>query len=57
MGVFRTGGPNKKYGLRITIGNRTFEKWYGSDSVKRDEKHNDYVAEGADVVQDIEKDK
>ena len=45
------------YGLRITKNGKTFEKWYGSDSVKRDEKHNTYVNKGAQVVQDIEKPK
>jgi hypothetical protein len=51
----KVSGPNTKYGLLITKNGKTFEKWYGSDSVKRDEAHNTWVAKGATVVQDIEK--
>lgn len=49
---------HKEYGLRITMPRKgTFEKWYGSDSVKRDEKHHWYWQKGATVVQDIERSK
>ena len=53
--VRETSGPNMKYGILVTMpGKRPKEKWYGSDSVKRDEEHNKWVAKGALVVQDIQ---
>jgi len=57
VAFFGKQGPNKNYGLRITLNGETFEKWYGSDSVKRDERHQDWYKKGASVVQNIEKDK
>lgn len=54
--VRETSGQNMNYGIRVTMpGKAPKEKWFGSDSVKRDEAHNKWVEKGATVVQDIQK--
>lgn len=61
MPVFSKGGHEIDYGIRITYtdsSKKPKEKWYGSDSLKRDSAHNLYAQRSnVAIVQDIQQNK